>query len=558
MRDWCGAFAVTAGIGIELKLAEFEAAHDDYHAIMLKSLADRLAEATAEWLHERVRKEYWGYAADEALDNEALIKERYRGIRPAPGYPSCPDHTVKAALFQLLDAPTNAGMGITESFAMTPASSVSGFYFAHPESHYFAIPKIGRDQLEDWAARTGLPLASAERWLAPLLLSPGLRPSGHPGAAAPRRPGYDGKPRSRFDRAGLPAPSGAAVVSRRTARASADPRDRRADHRRQRVFGRGDAGGRGRLAGPGVRHRRLSSLGAGEIPRGRPRPGADRIVVPARRIGAHRVGLWMGPDSAGVHGRCPLEMRIFTGIMVVGTVAGSVPILGGSRRLFGAYACLSIVPVALVFILDPSGPLEVLLGLACLLFLAGIYGAALQFRAVLMESIRLGFEKAATGGRAEPGAGSCRVGEPRQERVPRQHEPRDPHAHERHYRFQRAGDDGCRLQRGTAPISRNDSRLGGWAAQDSQRRPRHFQDRSGQAPRRVEPLRTPRVAERTMRMFALQARGKGLTLELQLAPTCPMPCAATTCASGRCSPILSATRSSSRTRRRGARSAQGR
>ena len=169
VRDWCGAFAVTAGIGIELKLAEFEAAHDDYHAIMLKSLADRLAEATAEWLHERVRKEYWGYAADEALDNEALIKERYRGIRPAPGYPSCPDHTVKAALFQLLDAPTNAGMGITESFAMTPASSVSGFYFAHPESHYFAISKIGRDQLEDWAARTGLPLASAERWLAPLL-----------------------------------------------------------------------------------------------------------------------------------------------------------------------------------------------------------------------------------------------------------------------------------------------------------------------------------------------------------------------------------------------------
>ncbi|MCB1898523.1 methionine synthase [Cognatazoarcus halotolerans] len=169
VRDWCGAFAVTAGLGIEIKLAEFEAAHDDYHAIMLKSLADRLAEATAEWLHERVRKEFWGYAADEALDNEALIKERYRGIRPAPGYPSCPDHTVKAALFQLLDAPTNAGMGITESFAMTPAASVSGFYFAHPESHYFAIPKIGRDQLEDWARRTGLPIASAERWLAPLL-----------------------------------------------------------------------------------------------------------------------------------------------------------------------------------------------------------------------------------------------------------------------------------------------------------------------------------------------------------------------------------------------------
>jgi 5-methyltetrahydrofolate--homocysteine methyltransferase len=167
--DWIGAFAVTAGLGIELKLAEFEAAHDDYHAIMLKSLADRLAEACAEWLHERVRKEYWGYAADEALDNDALIKEQYQGIRPAPGYPACPDHTVKAALFQLLDAPANAGMGLTESMAMTPAASVSGFYFAHPQSHYFAISKIGRDQLEDWAKRTGMAVEAAERWLAPLL-----------------------------------------------------------------------------------------------------------------------------------------------------------------------------------------------------------------------------------------------------------------------------------------------------------------------------------------------------------------------------------------------------
>ena len=169
VKDWCGAFAVTAGLGIELKLAEFEATHDDYHAIMLKSLADRLAEATAEWLHERVRKEYWGYAADEALDNEALIKEAYRGIRPAPGYPACPDHTVKAALFELLDAPVNAGMGITESMAMTPAASVSGFYFSHPESHYFAISKIGEDQLADWARRTGLSVDAARRWLAPLL-----------------------------------------------------------------------------------------------------------------------------------------------------------------------------------------------------------------------------------------------------------------------------------------------------------------------------------------------------------------------------------------------------
>ncbi|MFN4064493.1 MAG: methionine synthase [Parazoarcus communis] len=169
VRDWCGAFAVTAGLGIEHKLAEFEAAHDDYHAIMLKSLADRLAEATAEWLHARVRKEYWGYAADESLDNDALIQERYQGIRPAPGYPACPDHTVKAALFQLLDVPTNTGMGLTESMAMTPAAAVSGFYFAHPESHYFAISKIGKDQLTDWAQRTGLSEASAARWLAPLL-----------------------------------------------------------------------------------------------------------------------------------------------------------------------------------------------------------------------------------------------------------------------------------------------------------------------------------------------------------------------------------------------------
>jgi 5-methyltetrahydrofolate--homocysteine methyltransferase len=169
VKDWCGAFAVTAGIGIEHQLAEFEAAHDDYRAIMLKSLADRLAEACAEWLHERVRKEHWGYATDEILDNAALIREDYQGIRPAPGYPACPDHTVKAALFQLLDAPTNAGMGLTESMAMTPAASVAGFYFAHPESHYFAVSKIGEDQLIDWARRTGMSVDAARRWLAPLL-----------------------------------------------------------------------------------------------------------------------------------------------------------------------------------------------------------------------------------------------------------------------------------------------------------------------------------------------------------------------------------------------------
>jgi 5-methyltetrahydrofolate--homocysteine methyltransferase len=167
--DYAGAFAVTAGIGIEKKLAEFAAQHDDYRAIMLKSLADRLAEAAAEWLHERVRKEYWGYAGDESLDGAALIAEKYRGIRPAPGYPACPDHTSKGALFGLLDAPNNAGMHLTESYAMTPAASVAGFYLAHPEAHYFAITKIDRDQLQDWAQRCGMTLQEAEKWLAPLL-----------------------------------------------------------------------------------------------------------------------------------------------------------------------------------------------------------------------------------------------------------------------------------------------------------------------------------------------------------------------------------------------------
>ncbi|MDX9706704.1 MAG: methionine synthase [Azospira sp.] len=167
--DWTGAFAVTAGLGIEKKLAEFEATHDDYHAIMLKSLADRLAEACAEWLHARVRKEYWGYAADETLTNEQLIREEYKGIRPAPGYPACPDHTEKGTIFALLDAPKNAGMALTESYAMSPAAAVSGWYFAHPEAQYFAVSKIGRDQLEDWAARKGMSVTEAERWLAPIL-----------------------------------------------------------------------------------------------------------------------------------------------------------------------------------------------------------------------------------------------------------------------------------------------------------------------------------------------------------------------------------------------------
>jgi len=167
--DYAGAFAVTAGIGIEKKLVEFAAQHDDYSAIMLKALADRLAEAATEWLHERVRKEYWGYAANESLSNEDLIAEKYQGIRPAPGYPACPDHTAKRDLFRLLDAPKHCGMGLTESMAMTPAASVSGFYLAHPEARYFAITRIGRDQLEDWAKRNNMTISEAEKWLAPLL-----------------------------------------------------------------------------------------------------------------------------------------------------------------------------------------------------------------------------------------------------------------------------------------------------------------------------------------------------------------------------------------------------
>jgi 5-methyltetrahydrofolate--homocysteine methyltransferase len=166
--DWAGMFAVCAD-GIEGRVAEFEATHDDYQAIMLKAIADRFAEATAEWLHERVRKDYWGYAADEALSNDALIKEAYKGIRPAPGYPACPDHTAKGELFRILEAEKNIGMKLTESFAMMPAAAVSGFYLAHPEAHYFAVSKIGRDQLEDWAQRTGMTLQQAERWLAPIL-----------------------------------------------------------------------------------------------------------------------------------------------------------------------------------------------------------------------------------------------------------------------------------------------------------------------------------------------------------------------------------------------------
>ena len=168
VKDYAGAFAVTAGLGIEKKLSLFEAKKDDYSAIMLKALADRLAEACAEWLHMRVRREFWGYAHDERLDSVAIIREEYRGIRPAPGYPACPDHAVKAPLFELLQA-DRIGMALTESYAMLPAASVSGFYLAHPEATYFAVGRIGEDQLRDMAARQRRDEAAIRRELAPNL-----------------------------------------------------------------------------------------------------------------------------------------------------------------------------------------------------------------------------------------------------------------------------------------------------------------------------------------------------------------------------------------------------
>jgi 5-methyltetrahydrofolate--homocysteine methyltransferase len=179
VKDFIGAFAVTAGIGIDEHVKRFEAEHDDYHAIMLKALADRLAEALAEHMHDRVRHLDWavekgGWSPRNALDdpdfdNQRLVKEDYRGIRPAPGYPACPDHTEKDLLWQLLDVDTNADIHLTESKAMVPTASVSGWYFAHPGARYFAVGKINRDQVEDYAKRKGMTLAEAERWLAPNL-----------------------------------------------------------------------------------------------------------------------------------------------------------------------------------------------------------------------------------------------------------------------------------------------------------------------------------------------------------------------------------------------------
>jgi 5-methyltetrahydrofolate--homocysteine methyltransferase len=169
IRDYIGGFAVTAGIGEEKRLQAFRDAKDDYSAILLSALSDRLAEAFAERMHERVRKEFWAYAADEQLSNQDLIAEKYAGIRPAPGYPAQPEHSEKATLFRLLDAEDRIGIKLTESYAMWPGSSVSGFYYSHPESRYFGIGKIERDQVEDYARRKGWSVQEAERWLAPLL-----------------------------------------------------------------------------------------------------------------------------------------------------------------------------------------------------------------------------------------------------------------------------------------------------------------------------------------------------------------------------------------------------
>jgi 5-methyltetrahydrofolate--homocysteine methyltransferase len=169
IADYWGGFAVTTGIGCDELVAVFEKNFDDYNSIMVKALADRLAEAFAERMHELVRKEFWAYSNDESLSSEDLIKEKYRGIRPAPGYPACPDHTEKATLFEILDAEKATGIHLTESYAMYPTAAVSGYYFAHPQSRYFGLGKINKDQVENYAVRKGLTLEETERWLSPNL-----------------------------------------------------------------------------------------------------------------------------------------------------------------------------------------------------------------------------------------------------------------------------------------------------------------------------------------------------------------------------------------------------
>ena len=168
LADYLGAFAVTAGVGTAELAAHYEKAHDDYNAILVKALADRLAEAFAEWMHKQAR-DAWGFGKTENLAAEDLLRERYRGIRPAPGYPASPDHTEKATLFALLDAEKSTGISLTENFAMLPAASICGLYFSHPASRYFAVGKIGRDQVLDYQRRKGLELRAIERWLGPYL-----------------------------------------------------------------------------------------------------------------------------------------------------------------------------------------------------------------------------------------------------------------------------------------------------------------------------------------------------------------------------------------------------
>ena len=169
LKDWIGGFAVTAGPEPDRIADRFAQDNRDFDAIMVKALGDRFAEALAEYLHKRVRRELWGYAPDEDLDNDALITESYRGIRPAPGYPACPEHTEKGLLFQLLNAEERAGVTLTESFAMWPAAAVSGFYFSHPEARYFGVGRINRDQVADYAHRKGMTVEEAEKWLSPSL-----------------------------------------------------------------------------------------------------------------------------------------------------------------------------------------------------------------------------------------------------------------------------------------------------------------------------------------------------------------------------------------------------
>jgi len=164
--DWVGCFVVTAGLGIEPLAKKYEKQGDDFRSIMVKALADRLAEAYAEYLHQKVRTDYWGYAAQESLDNAALISEKYQGIRPAPGYPACPDHLAKSWIFKLLQAENQTGVTLTESFAMDPAASVAGWYFSHPDSRYFGLGRIAEDQVSDYAKRAGISLEEARHWLA--------------------------------------------------------------------------------------------------------------------------------------------------------------------------------------------------------------------------------------------------------------------------------------------------------------------------------------------------------------------------------------------------------